>query len=83
MIDRLRESASFEWRQAIGTAAPAMYEVNSATTIDILMLLPSDHRDVALDSILRFKVTGVPPGDPFKAEADTHYNLDFGVALNY
>jgi hypothetical protein len=81
LLDKLRETAEFEWREGLGTAAPALYEVNSATTLDILLLLPSAHRDDALDSILRFKATKVPTDDPFRADADSHYNLDFAECL--
>jgi hypothetical protein len=81
LLDKLREPAEFDWRQAVTISAPALYEVNSVTALDVILALPSDSRDTALDRVLRFRMTNVPSGDPFEVGEDAGYNIDFSGCL--
>jgi hypothetical protein len=81
LLDKLRQFAEFEWREAVSFAAPALYETNSATALDLISTLSGDSRDRALNRVLRFRVMNVTPWDPLHEDADAAYNLDVSACV--
>ena len=76
LLDKLKEDSPHEWCRATALAAPAMWESNSGAAPEYLSQLPQHDQDIAFERILHFKLTRVPPAEPYSFTGNTTYQLD-------
>lgn len=81
LLESLHFNSEYEWERSIVNAAPALYETNSATTMEILASLRRHVRDDAINRIIRFKLSKVPPWEPFDPGDPRVYQLDYDECL--
>lgn len=80
LLDALRVTNEYDWREAMTYAVCALYAVNPMDTLDSIDSLPQPWQRNAFESLSRYKKTGVPAGEPFQ-RGESPYHLDYDSCL--